>query len=333
MMINRRQLVAAGVAGLSATALSPLGAEGQETYPSRPIRLIVPFSAGGVNDVVGRQWADQMHKPLGTVVVENIGGAGGARGAITAARAEPDGHNLFLGSTSTIVLNPMTMPEMNYEPEDFEPAYALCLSMVSVAVHPSVPAKNLQEFIAYAKKQAGKLSYGSAGVGTMSHLGGELFKQLAGIPDMVHVPYKGAGPGLSDLVAGHIPAMSPNVTTNLIGMHNSGRIRILSVHSEKRLTGLPDVPTSSEQGMPSNMIAELFLGIYAAPKTPAKYVQKIADATRQAVSNKAYQEALLKAGFEPILDSGPEHARKYAAQQAKHWAPVVEAAGLLKKKG
>ena len=111
----------------------------------------------------------------------------------------------------------------------------------------------------------------------MSHLGGELFKQLAGIKEMVHVPYKGAGPGIGDLVAGHIPAMSPNITTNLIGLHQSGKIRILSVHSEKRLSGLPDVPTSMEQGMPDNMIAELFLGIYAAPKTPARYVDKVAE--------------------------------------------------------
>src|SRR5262249_39697698 len=155
----------------------------------RPIRLVVPFSAGGVNDVVGRLWANAVKDSLGTVVVENKGGAGGSLGTSEGQRADADGYSLVLGSTSTMVLNPVSIPNITYDPRrDFVPVTILCVASTSIVVHPSAPAKTLQELIAYAKANPGKLSYGSAGTGTMTHLGGELLLQLTGA-QMVHVPY------------------------------------------------------------------------------------------------------------------------------------------------
>ena len=242
--MNRRELLAFGLASVSATSLAPLPLRAQTKYPERPIKLMVPFSAGGVNDVVGRQWADRMKNLLGTVYVENQGGGTGTIATGEVARAQPDGHTLILGSTSTMVLNPLTMAKVPYDPaKDFVPIAILAVSTTSIVVHPSVPAKNLKEFIAYAKANPGKLSYGSAGTGTMSNLSGELFKQLTGLKDLVHIPYKGAGPGITDLVSGHIPAMTPNITGQVLGLHRAGKIRILSINgpngSRRRRTFRP----------------------------------------------------------------------------------------------
>src|SRR5262249_11720845 len=203
-------------------------------------KLVVAFSAGGVNDVVARQWANRMRTLLGSVYVENLPGGGGTVGVADVARAQPDGHTILLGSTSLLVLNPMTMGRLPYDPyKDFEPIDILCVSTSSITVHASVPAKNIKELIAYAQANPGKLSCGLAGTGTMSHLSGELFKQVSGITDIVHIPYKGAGPGITDLVSGHIPMMVPNVTGQLLELHRTGKIRILSVNAPARLAAAP----------------------------------------------------------------------------------------------
>jgi hypothetical protein len=194
--MKRRDLLALGLASFAASALAPRFAMAQGKYPERPIKLMVAFSAGGVNDVVARQWAERVKLLLGTVYVENQGGGSGTIATGEVARALPDGYTILLGSTSTMVLNPMTMAKVPYEPaRDFVPIAILAVSTTSIVVHESVPAKTLKELIAYAKANPGKLSYGSAGTGTMSNLSGELFKQLTGLNDVVHIPYKGAGPG------------------------------------------------------------------------------------------------------------------------------------------
>ncbi len=325
--MNRREFAAAGLATLSAGLLTPFSAFGQAKFPERPVKLLVPFAAGGVNDVVGRQWAERMREPLGTVYVENQGGAGGSIGALEVTRSTPDGYTLFLGSTSTLVLNPMTMSRLPYDPAKFEPIVVLCVSATSIVVHPSVPAKNLKEFIAYAKTNGSKLSYGSAGTGTMSHLAGEMFKQIAGLPDLVHISYKGAGPGITDLVSGHIQAMSPNITGHLLNLHRSGKIRILAVNTPKRLMAAPEIPTAIEEGLP-DMIGQLFLGMFAPAGTPKPIVEQIAQATKTALSNQAYQKTLVESGFEPILNSGPEESRRMIAEETKRWAPVIKKIGL-----
>src|SRR6266508_355961 len=326
--MNRRDLLAFALASLSATALTPLAALAQAKYPERPIKLMVAFSAGGVNDGVGRQWADRMKTLLGTVYVENQSGGTGTTATGEVARARPDGHTILLGSTSTLILNPMTMARVPYDAiKDFTPIAILCVSTTSVVVHASVPVKTLKEFITYAKANPGKLSYGSAGTGTMSNLSGELFKQLTGLTDLVHIPYKGAGPGLTDLVSGHIPAMTPNITGQVLELHRTGKIRILAVNSAERLKAAPEIPTAIEEGLPG-MIGQLFLGLFVPAATPKAIVDRIGDATRTAMADQEFQKVLLASGLEAMPDSNTEKAQRFISEETARWGPVVKASGF-----
>ena len=326
--MNRRDLLALGLAFVSARALTPRSALAQGKYPERPIKLMVAFSAGGVNDVVARQWAERVKTLLGTVYVENQGGGTGTIATGDVARAPGDGYTILLGSTSTMVLNPMTMAKVPYDPaRDFVPIAMLAVSTTSIVVHPSVPATTLAELIDYAKANPGKLSYGSAGTGTMSNLSGELFKQLTGLNDLVHVPYKGAGPGISDLVSGHIPMMTPNVTGPLLEFHRTGRIRILAVNAAQRLVAAPEIPTAIEQGVPG-MIGLLFLGLFAPAATPGTIVDRIAEATRAAMADVEFQKVLIASGLEAIPDSSPDKAKQFIDEEIARWGPVVKAAGF-----
>ena len=325
--MDRRNALKLGLAA-SATALAAPLAFAQSSFPSRPIKLVVPFSAGGVNDIIGRQWAERMKAPLGSVYVENVGGAGGTLGVLEVKRADPDGHTLALGSTSTMVLNTMTMSNPGYDPiRDFIPIAIFCVSTTSIAVHPSVPAKNVKELLAYVKSNAGKMSYGSAGTGTMSHLSGEMFKLRTEMSDVVHIPYKGAGPGLADLVSGHIPMMSPNISGQVLGFHQAGKIRILAINSQQRLKAAPDIPTAIEQGVP-NMIRQLFLGIYAPAATPKAAVDAISAATKKAVDTPDFEKVLIASGFEPLPYFTADSARRHMAEEFERWKPVVDRIGF-----
>jgi tripartite-type tricarboxylate transporter receptor subunit TctC len=260
--------------------------------------------------------------------VENLGGAGGTLGVMEVKRSDEDGHTVLFGSASTMVLNEMTMSNLAYDPKkDFVPVAIFCVSTTSIAVTSSLPVKNVKDLLEYAKANAGKLSYGSAGTGTMSHLSGELFKQKTGLKDVVHVPYKGAGPGIADLVSGHIPMMSPNVSNQTLNLHNTGKIRIIAVNSRTRLKGAPELPTAIEQGVP-DMIGQLFLGIYVRAGTPPAAVAKIADATKAAMADPAFEATLIKSGFEPENHYGPEAGLKYMDEEHARWKPVVDAIGL-----
>jgi tripartite-type tricarboxylate transporter receptor subunit TctC len=326
--MNRRDVLALGLASLSATALTPLAVSAQGKYPERPIKLMVAFSAGGVNDVVARQWAERVKTVLGPVYVENQGGGGGVIGTGEVARAQPDGYTIAIGSTSTMVLNPMTMARVPYDAvKDFVPIGIIAVSTTSIVVHESVPVKTLPELIAYAKANPGKLSYGSAGTGTMSNLSGELFKQLTGLNDLVHIPYKGAGPGITDLVSGHIPMMTPNVTGQVLEFHRAGKIRILAVNGAQRLGAAPDIPTAIEQGVPG-MIGLLFLGLFAPAATPRPIVDRIAEATHAAMADADFQKVLTAAGLEPVADSNSEKAKRFMDEEIARWGPVVKASGF-----
>jgi tripartite-type tricarboxylate transporter receptor subunit TctC len=327
MTMKRRDVLKLGLAA-SATLLPASAAWPQAAFPSRPIKLVVPFSAGGVNDIVGRQWAEKVKDALGSVFVENLGGGGGSLGVMEVKRADADGHTVLFGSASTMVLNEMTMSNLAYDPKkDFVPVAIFCVSTTSIAVTSSLPVKNVKELLEYAKANAGKLSYGSAGTGTMSHLSGELFKQKTGLTDVVHVPYKGAGPGIADLVSGHIPMMSPNVSNQTLNLHNTGKIRIIAVNAPARLKGAPELPTAIEQGVPG-MIGQLFLGIYVRAGTPPAAITKIADATKQALADATFEATLIKSGFEPVNHYGPEAGLQYMAEEYARWKPVVDAIGL-----
>jgi tripartite-type tricarboxylate transporter receptor subunit TctC len=322
--MDRRSLLATGLASLAATAM-PFAAR---AYPDRNIRLVVPFSPGGATDVVGRLWAERMKPLLGTVVTENRGGAGGLTGAAEVARAAPDGHTFLFGNTSTQVLIPAITPNPPYNPlKEFVGIYIVCNSPTCIVVHESVPARSLAELIAYAKSNPGKLSYGSAGSGTLTNLAGELFKQLIGVPEIVHIPYKGAAPGVADLASGHIPMMTPNLGGPLLGFHRSGKVRILAINATARIKGAPDIPTAIEAGLPS-MVAGNLNGLFAPAAVPQAIVDRIADATRKVAAEPDFQRILVASGFEPLPDSGPEPTRAFVAEETARWTPVMKAAGF-----
>jgi tripartite-type tricarboxylate transporter receptor subunit TctC len=322
--MNRRNLIKYGLATLSASALPPAAL----AYPDRPIRLVVPFSPGGATDVVGRLWADRMKPLLGTVVVENKGGGGGIIGATDVARSQPDGHTFLFGNTSTQVLLPAIHANPPYDPvKDFGAVAIMAIAPNSIVVHESVPVRSLQELVAYAKANPGKLSYGSAGAGTMTNLAGELFKQLAGVSDITHIPYKGAAPGLKDLAGGIIPMMTPNIGGPLLQLHRTGKVRILAIMAEKRLTAAPDIPTTAEAGMPQ-LIAANFNGLFAPAGVPRPIIAQIAKATAAAMTDAELQKAIVNSGFEPVLDSGPEATERLVASELKRWTPIIRATGF-----
>jgi tripartite-type tricarboxylate transporter receptor subunit TctC len=328
LIMNRRDLLTCGAAALTTTTLSPFASLAQGKYPERPIRLVVPFSAGGVVDAVGRQWSERIKPHLGTVVVENQGGGGGTIATTEVARAQPDGYTVLLGNTSIMVLNPAIMAKVPYDPiKDFAPISILAISASGIMVHPSVPARTLQEFVAYAKANADKLSYGSAGTGTMTQLAGELFKQIIGTPDITHVPYRGAGPSITDLISGQIQMATVNVTGQTLELHRAGKIRILAVTSPQRLKGVPDIPTAVESGMP-NMVAQLFTGLFVPAKTPQPIIARIYQGSQKVMTDDAMQKALIDSGLEPITDSSPDKVGAFMQEEVARWGPVVKAAGL-----
>jgi tripartite-type tricarboxylate transporter receptor subunit TctC len=327
--MNRRDLLAAGMAFLpmsAATALlAPRRAGAQGRYPERPIRLIVPFAPGGATDVVGRLWAQKIGPNLGTVVIENKASGGGALGASEVARAQPDGYTFLFGNTSTQVLLPVLMSRPPYDPiRDFTSIYILCNAPTVIVVHESVPARTLLELIAYAKANPGKLSYGSAGAGTLTNLAGELFKQLIDAPDIVHIPYKGSAPGLTDLASGHIPMMTPNVGGALLDFHRTGKVRILAVAAETRLRVAPDIPTAIEAGLPG-MVAANFNGLFAPAGLPLLIIDQIVGATRRLMADDAFDKLLVASGFEPTAQSGPLEAKRLVADEVQRWTPIMKA--------
>src|SRR5205807_1557416 len=218
--MRRRDLLALGMSALSLELLLPHPARAQAKYPDRPIRLVIPFPPGGGYDAVGRPWADKMKSVLGTVVIENIGGGGSSLGAAAVARARPDGYTILLGGTLPHINEAVVKSKPLYDPvKDLDPIVSVAVNFLGIAVHPSVPSHTLKEFITYAKANPGKLSYGHAGVGSLQHLSGELFKSLGGIPEVVQVPYRGSGPVITDLISGQIPLAVVGVTGQVIELH------------------------------------------------------------------------------------------------------------------
>ena len=320
---NRRRVLALGLAALAARP-----SFAQSKYPERPIRLVIPFPPGGVNDAVGRPWAEKMKPLLGTVVVENQGGAGGVIGATAVAHAQPDGYTLLLGGGSSHVINPIAASRPIYDPmKDFEAIAILAVSGLGIVVNPALPVRTLKELIANARATAAKMSYASAGVGTVTHIGAELFKSLTGTGAMVHVPYKGAGPAIADVMGGQVPLAMPNLTGQVLKLHEAGKLRLLAVTTPRRLAAAPDIPTAVEAGLPG-MIAQNFTALFAPAHTPAAIVEQIARATRAAMSDPEFRRQLVASGFEPETDSSPEKARAFVREEIARWTPVVKSIAL-----
>ena len=326
MTLPRRQFLLQVASAAVLPALSSFASA--QAYPSRPIRLVVPAPPGGSYDAIGRPWADKMKHLLGTVVVENIGGGGSSLGAAAVARARPDGYTILMGGTLTHVNEALLKSKPLYDPiRDLEPIANVAENFFGIAVHPSVPAQTLKEFIAYAKANPGKVSYGHAGVGSATHLTGELFKSLAGTPEIVPVPYRGGGPAITDLISGQIPMALMAITGQVLEFHRTGKMRVLAVTSPARLAAAPELPTAVEVGLPG-LISTGSVGLLAPAGTPRPIIDQIAHATRTALAERAYQQMLIEAGFEPTLDSNPEKFRRSLGADIALWTPVVAGLGL-----
>ena len=325
--MRRRDLLTLGAAALAARGLSASTARAASGYPKRPVRLIIPFPPGGGFDAVGRPWADRIKPLLGTIVVENQGGGGSSLGAATVAYSSPDGYTLLLGGSSTHVTEAILKTRPLYDPiKDLEPISNIAVSPFALAVHPSIPVTTLAEFIDYDKANRGKLSYGHAGVGSLNHLTGELFKSLAGLPDLLQVPYRGSGPAIADALAGHVSMVTPAVTGQMIEFHRTGKLRTLAVTSPKRLTAANDLPTAAES-LPG-MISQQLIGLFAPAGTATAIIGQIAQANHALLAEVDYQKMLIETGFEPDVDSSPDIFRHRIEAEIAKWTPIVQELGI-----
>jgi tripartite-type tricarboxylate transporter receptor subunit TctC len=326
--LTRRAVLAQALGTGAAALLLTGGATAQADYPNRPIRLVVPFPPGGVNDAVARPWAEAMRTRLGTVAVENIGGGGSTIGTAQVSKAKPDGYTLLLGGAAGLVVNPAANPNVTYDPvKDLDPVTLLALAGLALTVHPSVPAKTLQELTAHVKANQGTMFYASSGVGTAVHLAGELYKQLIAAPALGHVPYRGAAPATTDLLAGQVQMSFVNITGQVLEFHRTGKLRIIATTNPQRLASAPDIPTAIESGLPG-LVAQNFTGIWAPAGTSKAIADKIASATNAALADAEFRKIVVTAGLEPVERSSPDQARQYLAQETAKWGPLIRSIGL-----
>lgn len=317
--------------GLIAAAILAAGAAGAgaQDFPNRQVTLVVPYAAGGGNDAMGRIVADKMSRTLGQqVVVENRGGAGGSIATRQVAKAAPDGYTLVLGGTGTLAVNPSLYESVGYDPrKDFAPVGMIGTGALVVLVHPGVPAKTIPELIALAKKDPGKLSYASAGVGSGIHLGAVLFEMMAGVK-LTHVPYKGTGPALNDLVGGHVQIYFSSMPS-AIGLVRDGKVRALAVTGLKRSAAFPDLPTVDEAGV-KGYETVLRYGIVAPAGTPKPVIDKLNASLREAVMSPDTKTRMAADGTEPHPSTPEEYAADIDREEKK-WSEIVRRAGARSK--
>ena len=306
--MQRRELIIALCLAGAATMAPTAGAFAQD-YPSKPITLIVPFAAGGTTDVIGRLVAERLGAHLNqTIVVENRSGAGGSIGSAAVANAAPDGYTLGLATVSTHGINPAVYPNLPFDAKkDFTPITNLAAVPNVMEINASVPAKNMEEFLALAKKEPGKYAYGSAGNGSVSHMMGELFKMASGT-DLLHVPYRGVGPAMNDVLAGQIPVMYDNLPTSLPHIQ-AGKLRALAVASAERSPALPDVPTFAEVGL-EEVNDSAWFGLVAPANLPAPVLDKLSKAVVAALADDSLKERLGNLGATPVGNSPAEFAQQ-----------------------
>jgi len=295
-------------------------------YPTRPVKLLVPFPPGGNTDIVGRMLAQKLSDSFGQqVYVENRGGAGGTIGAEAAAKSPNDGYTLFFSTTGTLASAPSMQPNLRYDPiKDFAPITTLANAPVVVTIAASLPPKTLGELIQLAKAQPGTLKFGSAGAGHFVHIAGEMFKGSAGV-DLLHVPYKGVAQALVDLLGGRIDLMF-DAFAQYEPHLQSGKLRALAVANPTRLARLPDVPTTAEAGLPDYVLASWF-GLAAPAGTPREIIDRVNAEARKALAGQDVREALAKLGLEPGGNSPQEYAGMIADELGK-WRRAVKAAGI-----
>jgi tripartite-type tricarboxylate transporter receptor subunit TctC len=322
-LLKRRTALALAMVAASALALGT-AAQAQE-FPDRPVTLVVPFAAGGSTDVVARIIGQKMADDLGQqVVVENVAGAGGNLGADRVARAEPDGYTILMGTVATHALNPLILKTKPYDPEkDFAPVSLLVLVPNVLVVNPELPAKNVAELVALLKATPEQYSYASSGNGTPLHLSGELFKKMADV-SMQHVPYKGAGPALNDVIGNQVPIMFDNLPSSS-GHIKSGTLRALAVTTKERAASFPDVPTIAET-IPGYE-TYTWNALFAPAGTPKEAIDRLNAAAKKALADPTVAEKM-KDFSATIVASTPEELATHVTAELAKWGPVVKDANV-----
>jgi tripartite-type tricarboxylate transporter receptor subunit TctC len=324
-MADGRRAAAAAATLLTSLALGP--AQAQDNYPSRPVRMIIPFAAGGPTDIVGRIMGAKMSEVLGQqFVVEDRTGAGGNIGADAVAKAPPDGYTILMATVSTNAINPGLYSHLPYDPiNGFAPVSRVGVTPTLLLVNPSVPAKDVKGLIALLKANPGKYSFGSSGLGSILHLCGEEFKAKAGGLDAVHVPYKGSAPMDTDLMGGQI-AWAFDATPTAMPLAQSGKLRALGAGMAQRLAAMPDLPTLQEQGLPGYE-CYTWNAFLAPAGTPQPVIDKLNAAVNKALADPAVSSALEKAGIDPTPGSTPQSTGEFVKAELAKWAPIIKASG------
>ncbi|MBB4191593.1 tripartite-type tricarboxylate transporter receptor subunit TctC [Rhizobium aethiopicum] len=312
---------------LGLTAMLGLGSSAVAAdFPDRAITMVVPFAAGGSTDVVARIVAQKMSEDLGQqVIVQNVAGAGGNLGAGNVARAEPDGYTILMGTVATHALNPLILKSTPYDPEkDFAPVSLLVVVPNVLVVNPELPAKTVPELIALLKAEPDKYSYASSGNGTPLHLSGELFKSMAGV-SMQHIPYKGAGPALNDVIGNQVPIMFDNLPSSSSHI-KAGTLRALAVTTAERAPSFPDVPTIAESGIPGYE-TYTWNALFAPANTPSEVVTRLNASANKALKDPAVAERM-KEFSATIVGSTPEELAAHVKAELAKWGPVVKGANI-----
>ena len=317
---TRRTMLAAALALSLSWAAAP--AFGQERYPSKPVRMVVGFAAGGPTDVIARKLAQRMGPILGqTVVVDNKPGAATTIATAEVVRSRPDGYTLYLTGSAALTITPLSIPSLSFDvSRDLVPVGLVAAERFALAVHPSVKARSLQELAALAKAEAGKLSYASSGTGNIGHLTGEMFNKIAGV-EMTHVPYKGAAPAMQDVLAGHVPVLTAGLGS-MYEQHKQGKLVVLAVTDRERSTTAPEIPTAADAGFPALLATSVFV-LLAPTGTPAPVVATLDAALRKVLASPEFATDLQQAAVEPVTDIGADAARRFIDGELKKWAELV----------
>ena len=324
-MIDRRRLIATSAAAVLSPVVAGRARAQSSAWPNRYVRLVVPFPPGGGTDAIARVVSAKLSDMWGQqMVVENRGGGATNIGTEAVARAEPDGYTILLQSMP-LVVNQFLFPSIPYDPvADLAPISLLCDYPNIMAVPNSSPAHSVKEFIAYAKSNKGKISFASSGHGTSVHLSGELFKRMAGI-EMLHVPYRGAGPAFNDLIPGRVDVMFNN-TGAVLPLIQGGKLRGLAVTSAKRWPGVPDLPTIAEAGVPGFDVTSWY-GFFAPARTPPEIIRKMNADTVAALTDPSTRQKLETLGV-GVIGSSPAELAAYLKAEMDKWGPVIKAAGI-----